>query len=209
MGCHGAFNGMGVASAFAATRADARVLMCAVELSSLHLHYGHDRGRIIANALFADGASAYVIGPDDGTAGAWRIADTTSCMLPDCQDAMTWIIGDHGFEMGLSPAVPALIQLSLRPWLASWLAARGLTIESVRSWAIHPGGPQILDAMETVLGLDHDATAISRAVLAEHGNMSSATIGFILERMIALDCPRPCVALGFGPGLMAEGALLW
>ena len=120
---------------------------------------------------------------------------------------MTWSIGDHGFEMALSPRVPELIGAHLRPWLEGWLASQGLDRKAVRSWAIHPGGPRILDVVEETLGLGPDATRDSRAVLEECGNMSSPTILFILDRLRRRDAPRPCVALGFGPGLAAEAAL--
>jgi predicted naringenin-chalcone synthase len=120
---------------------------------------------------------------------------------------MTWSIGDHGFEMGLSPRVPATIAEHLRPWLERWLAAQGLDLHGVGSWAIHPGGPKILDVVEAALGLPSEATHDSRRVLEECGNMSSPTVLFILDRLRRRDVPRPCVALGFGPGLTAEAAL--
>ena len=82
-----------------------------------------------------------------------------------------------------------------------------LTIEQVGSWAVHPGGPRIVTAVEEALGLDERATTDSRAVLAECGNMSSPTVLFVLERLQRRQAPRPCVALGFGPGLVAEAAL--
>jgi predicted naringenin-chalcone synthase len=120
---------------------------------------------------------------------------------------MTWRIGDRGFEMYLSPSVPGVIKEHLRPWLEAWLAQQGVSIESVGSWAVHPGGPRILSAVEEALGLPRSATAMSREILATFGNMSSPTVLFIIERLQAAGCPRPCVALGFGPGLTAEAAL--
>ena len=121
---------------------------------------------------------------------------------------MTWTIGDHGFEMTLTKQVPKAIAARLRPWMAAWLDGQGMMIEDVASWAIHPGGPRILAAAEEALGLPESATAASRATLAEFGNMSSPTILFILDRLRRESAPRPCVALGFGPGLVAEAALL-
>ena len=93
-------------------------------------------------------------------------------------------------------------------WAEAWLAANGLTVTDVASWAVHPGGPRILSAVEEALGLPRTATAVSREVLAAHGNMSSPTLLFILDRLIATTAPRPCVALGFGPGLTVEALLL-
>ncbi len=121
---------------------------------------------------------------------------------------MTWRVGDHGFTMTLSPRVPELIGERVRPWLAGWLGRYGHTIESVGSWAVHPGGPRILSVFGEAAGLDPRHLSPSSRVLADHGNMSSPTIAFILERLRAAAAPGPCVAIGFGPGLAVEAALL-
>jgi predicted naringenin-chalcone synthase len=99
MGCHGALNGLRAANAYASADPAARVLLVAVELCSIHYHYGDDPEKVVANALFADGAAAIV-----GTAGSdgWAVAATGSCLIPDSADAMGWLIGDHGFEMSLA-----------------------------------------------------------------------------------------------------------
>jgi len=209
MGCHGALNGLRVASALVHADPEARVLLCAVELCSLHFSYGGDHGKVVANALFADGAAALVAGSAaQAPTNAWRLLAAGSCLFPDSEDAMTWRTGDHGFEMTLSPGVPDLITQHLPSWLAAWLIQHGVTIPQVRSWAIHPGGPRILTAATSCLDLPPDATTTSREVLAECGNMSSPTILFILERLYRRTAPRPCVALAFGPGLSVEAALL-
>jgi predicted naringenin-chalcone synthase len=209
MGCHGALNALRVANAFAGSDPAARVLVCATELCSLHYHYGWDPQKIIANAIFADGSAA-VVGAGDASAppSAWRVLASGSCVFPASEDAMTWTVADNGFEMTLAKSVPGLIAAHLRPWLERWLAQRGLNVREIGSWAIHPGGPRILDAVEEALDLDKKRTALARDVFAEHGNMSSPTILFILERMRRQSAPRPCVALGFGPGLTAEAALI-
>jgi predicted naringenin-chalcone synthase len=210
MGCHGAINGLRVAAAFGAADPGAVVLLCAVELTSLHYHYGWDPQRIVANAIFADGAGA-VAGAAAGPqtpAGTWRVRATGSCVVPDSAGAMTWTVGDNGFEMTLSKGVPRLIAEHLRPWLTGWLRGHGVALEEVASWAVHPGGPRILEAVEQSLGLPAEATADARAVFEQYGNMSSPTVLFILERLRRRQAPRPCVALGFGPGLVAEAALL-
>jgi predicted naringenin-chalcone synthase len=208
MGCHGALNGLRVARAFTGAEPDARVLLCAVELCSLHYHYGWDPQKVIANALFADGAAAVVGGPAcSAPPRAWQAAACGSCLIPDSTDAMAWTVSDHGFEMTLSKQVPGLIARHLRPWLQSWLARNDIALSAVGSWAVHPGGPRILEAAEEGLGLPRAATAVSRQVYAEYGNMSSPTVLFILDRLRAADAPRPCVALAFGPGLVAEAAL--
>lgn len=207
MGCHGALNGLRVARGFVESDPSARVLLCAVELCSLHYHYGWNPQQIVANALFADGSAAVVGGAANGNDDAWRIGGTGSCLVPDSEDAMTWRIGNNGFIMSLSSRVPELIGSHLRPWMESWLKQQRLALSDVKSWAVHPGGPRILGSVVKALDLAKDAVDVSREVLRDHGNMSSPTILFILKRLRDANAPRPCVALGFGPGLVAEASL--
>ena len=233
MGCHGALNGLRVANAFATADPAARVLVCAVELCSLHYYYGNQADKLIANAIFADGAAA-VVGCGDLTpqppslrgkgepdseapllsgeglgrgSSRWHLRASGSCIIPESAGDMAWAVGDHGFEMTLSRKVPGLIAGRLQPWLEEWLGDNGLSLADVRSWAVHPGGPKIVSAVEEGLNLPAAALAPSRAVFAEYGNMSSPTVLFILDRLRKANAPRPCVALGFGPGLVAEAAL--
>ena len=204
MGCHGALNGLRVAGAFATADPTARVLLCAVELCSLHYYYGSAADKLLANAIFADGAAAVA---GSSTPGGWSLRSSGSCLIPDSKPDMAWTVGDHGFEMTLSRRVPGLIARHLKPWLETWLGDNGLSLADVKSWAVHPGGPKIISAVEESLVLPPEALAVSRGVLAEYGNMSSPTILFVLDRLRKQHAPRPCVALGFGPGLVAEAAL--
>lgn len=204
MGCHGALNGLRVANAFATADPGARVLVCAAELCSLHYYYGSAADKLIANAIFADGAAAVV---GCAAAGGWTLAASGSCLIPDSAADMAWTVGDRGFEMTLSRRVPGKIAAHLRPWLETWLADHGLTLAGVGSWAVHPGGPKIVSAVEEALALTPEALAPSRTVFRDYGNMSSPTVLFILKRLRDSNAPRPCVALGFGPGLVAEAAL--
>lgn len=220
MGCHGALNGLRAARSFVEADADAVPLLCSVELCTLHFAYGWDPEMLVANALFADGAAAIVgraevNGSSRATAGdgrtgqpGWRHVASGTFLMPDSAEAMTWRIGDHGFRMTLSARVPELIQTHLRSWLTGWLAGNGMELSDISSWAVHPGGPRILDAVETALDLAPEQNAVARSVLREHGNMSSPTILFILDRMRREGARGPCVALAFGPGLAVEVALL-
>ncbi|HUY90225.1 MAG TPA: type III polyketide synthase [Pirellulales bacterium] len=209
MGCHGSINGLRVARALAASDPAALVLLCAVEICSIHYQLQWDPKKFVGNSIFADGAAAIVgLASSEADRSNWRVAATGSRLLPDSSDAMRWTIGDHGFEMELSPRVPELIRQHLRPWFEDWLKRQGLGIADIGSWAVHPGGPRILSAVEETLGLNRAALAVSRQVLADCGNMSSPTVLFILQRLLAQRAPRPCVMLGFGPGLMAEAALI-
>ena len=213
MGCHAALNGLRVAAGFTGADPEACVLLCAVELCSLHLQYGWEGERIVANALFADGAAALVAsreGPAAAipTPGLRRWIASGSFLVPASAEAMSWAIEDHGFVMGLSPQVPDLIAEHLRPWLEGWLAKHHLTLESIGCWAVHPGGPRILSAVTETLNLDPALIEPSRSVLRECGNMSSPTLLFILERLRRRGAPGPCLAMAFGPGLCVEVALL-
>jgi len=208
MGCHGALNGLRVAAALGHSTAPSSVLLCCVELCSIHHQYGADSQQIVANALFSDGAAA-VVGSSASPAGAaWRLVDQSSYLLPDTTDLMSWQIGDNGFSMRLSPQVPDCIRKLLRPWLTQWLARNSLKPDDVQGWAIHPGGPRILAACQEVLEFDDAHLAASREVLANYGNMSSPTVLFILEQLRQRGEHLPCVVLAFGPGLTIETALL-
>ena len=208
MGCHGALNGLRVAHSFGDGSPDHVSLVCSVELCTLHFSYGWDPDMMVANALFADGAAAVVGRSANGSGDEWRVGGMGTFLVPDSRGDMTWRIGDHGFRMTLSARVPEIIQSQLKGWVVHWLAEHGLEVANVASWAVHPGGPRILSSVERALGVDRDHSEVSREVLAEHGNMSSATILFILDRMRRLDAPRPCVALAFGPGLVVEALLI-
>ena len=208
MGCHGALNGLRVARSFMDADPEHVPLVCAVELCTLHFAYGWDPDMLVANALFADGAAAVVGGRPSGSVDSWSVAGTGTLLMPDSGDDMSWRIGDHGFRMTLSARVPGLIAANLRGWMTDWLGAFELTIGDVESWAVHPGGPRILSSVEQALDLSRDQTAVSRDVLSECGNMSSATVLFILDRLRRQKAPRPCVALAFGPGLVVEALLI-
>lgn len=209
MGCHGALNGLKVADSLVRAQPDAVVVVCSVELCTLHFSYGWNPEMMVPNALFADGAAA-VVGrsPAKASPEAWRVASFATLLIPGTSDDMSWRIGDHGFRMTLSARVPDLVEGNVGGWLSGWLAESDLGLEDVASWAVHPGGPRILSAVEAALGLEKERTEVSRAVLAELGNMSSATVLFTLDRLRAQNAPRPCVALALGPGLVAEAVLI-
>jgi predicted naringenin-chalcone synthase len=216
MGCHGALNGMRVARAYAESEPEGCILLVAVELCSLHHQYGWQPDRIVANALFADGAAA-IVGRSSPTrsrhdrsddSSTWKVTANGSHVLPDSEELMNWRIGDHGFEMTLSPRVPDLIRQSLKPWLCEWLHQQGRRLEDVGSWAIHPGGPRILSACGETLNLAPRLLEPSREILARYGNMSSPTVLFILKELIAAQAKRPCVGIAFGPGIAIESMLI-
>ncbi len=200
MGCHGAINGLAVAAAQAQEENAVALVVC-VELCSLHHHYSDRSDQLVANALFADGAAAAVVsaGADSPCLTAF-----SSRIFPGSADEMGWRIGDHGFEMTLSPRTPGLLRDAAPAWITGALAARGLTLDDIGGWAIHPGGPRIVRAVAEGLGLDERAVEPSLSVLREHGNMSSPTVLFVLRRLMERGVPLPHVAAAFGPGLAGE-----
>lgn len=207
MGCHGAVNGLRVADSL--VRADPRAvaLVCSVELCTLHFAYGWSPEMMVPNALFADGAAAVVCRAATGAADRWTLTSSATLLIPDSAGDMSWRIGDHGFRMTLSARVPDLVAAGVGDWLRGWLHESGLEVADVGSWAVHPGGPRILGAVERALGLTKDQTRTSLEILSEFGNMSSATVLFTLDRLRSGGAPGPCVALALGPGLVAEAVL--
>jgi predicted naringenin-chalcone synthase len=136
--------------------------------------------------------------------GGFEVIDVVALTDPTTGDHMTWDVTDLGFRMSLSPKVPDVLAVHLLPAVTELLRRNG--VGSVAGWAVHPGGPRILETVEDVLGLPSDALDASRAVLAEHGNCSSATVLLVLQRLLTVD--GPIVLLAFGPGLTLYAMLL-
>lgn len=216
MGCHAAVNALAVASAFAAADRDACVLLACAEVCTVHFQASARVDRVVANTLFADGAAAAVVSAppaddDGGVQGLFEcpaVARCASAIIPDSVGSMAWHIGDHGFEMTLGADVPDRIAAALPAWVDRELAALGMARHEVGGWAIHPGGPRVIDAVIASLGLPAAAGDASRAVLRRHGNMSSATLLFIMDEMRRAGVPRPWIGLAFGPGLAGEMVIL-
>jgi predicted naringenin-chalcone synthase len=209
MGCHAGLNCLRVASAFASADPTCRVLVCATELCGLHYQYMAQADQMIANALFSDGAGAAIVTGEMDTIEQpqWKFAGEASYVIPGTSELMTWNIDDFGFTMTLSNRIPDVIKREAGPWLRHWLAENGLAVTDIAGWAVHPGGPQILNAFEIAMKLDSSAIEPSRKLLAEKGNMSSASIFFLLKSLRESGECLPCVAVGFGPGLTIEAAL--
>jgi predicted naringenin-chalcone synthase len=209
MGCHGMLNGLRVAAAYVDQDPGACVLLVALEMCSLHHQYGWNPEHIVANALFADGAAALVgVAGEPSSPNHLRVVASGTDIIADSEDAMSWRIGNNGFVMTLSQRIPELIAWNIRAYLEGWLSGLGLDLGDVGSWAVHPGGPRILSAFGEATRLDHARLKVSHEILARYGNMSSPTVFFIIDRMRQIGAPRPIVALGFGPGLVVESALL-
>jgi predicted naringenin-chalcone synthase len=204
MGCYAAIPGMAAAGDFVAARSRPAVLLwCA--LTRLHVQPAQpDVGQVVAHALFSDAAAAVVLEP--GASRGRRLAGVVARTDPSTADHMTWDVTDLGFRMGLSPRVPDVLARHVGDVVAQLLDEAGLRVADVAGWAVHPGGPRILDVVRDQLGLDEAQLAASRRVLAEHGNCSSATVLLVLEELGDVD--GPVVAMAFGPGLTLYAALL-
>lgn len=210
MGCYGAFPALRVAQGFCRADPEAVVLVVCVELCTLHLDPQVSLDSLLSTALFADGAGAVVVSarrPDHGTGYALERFATS---LSEDDDEMAWTIGDRGFRMRLSGAIPNLVHAGVAAALERLWREGGGTDEPSSHWAVHPGGPAVLDRVEDAMGLPPDSLAVSRSVLADYGNMSSATILFILERLRAQHDGegQSLTALAFGPGITIESAVL-
>ena len=213
MGCYAAFPALKMAKAFCAEDPNAVVLVVCVELCSLHLEPSEDIDDIIATSVFADGASGAIVSAKPGPSGAktLRLDFLESVVAPDSEGDMAWTIGDKGFDMVLSTYVPRILEAHVDEIVDDLLQKGGTKRSEISHWAIHPGGRAILDKVESGLSLPARALDPSRKVLREHGNMSSATIFFVLKQFQDaenMDSGAKMIAMAFGPGLTVESALM-
>lgn len=196
MGCYAAINALKLARHIVRSEPKAGVLMLNLELCTLHFQETQQLEQVLSFLVFADGAAASLItAREQGLA----LDGFQAVMVPDTRELITWKIRGLGFDMLLSGKVPAELGRALHE--GALMAGR----EQIDLWAVHPGGRSILDAVESGLELPGDALAASREVLSNFGNMSSATVMFVLKRIMeqARSGQRGC-AMSFGPGLTAE-----
>lgn len=200
MGCCAAVPALRAAQAIVLADPAARVLVVTVELCTLHLQESTNLEGALSFLLFGDGAAAALVTAEpEGLC----LGDFVSTVIPGTADHITWHIGDQGFLMQLSGQVPGAILRALRD--APQAVLRGEAREEIQLWAVHGGGRSVLDAVQAGLGLPAAALAPSRAVLAAQGNMSSATVMFVLAGMLRNAAPgQTGLAMAFGPGMVAE-----
>jgi len=230
MGCYGAFPALRAARDTCLADPDAVVLVVCVELCTLHLRSSDDPDAIIASSVFADGAASAVVTARPAPAGETVLdLDVLETVLtPVGEDDMAWSIGDQGFDMVLSSYVPHIVEENIDDALLPLLAEEGLGVPDVARWAVHPGGRSILDRVQQRLSLADEQMEPSRTVLREQGNMSSATVLFILREHLRASgsggsadggstrggsadgaaAPERVCAMAFGPGLTVETGLM-
>lgn len=200
MGCNAALNALKQARHIVRSEPSATVLVVNLELCTLHLQEAEDLEQVLSFLVFADGCAASLI---SAKPSGIEMQSFRSCILPDSSDQITWRIGDSGFDMLLSGQVPASIANGLPQSIDSILEGR--LMEEIQYWAIHPGGRVILDAVQKVLALHEKALDSSRNILRLFGNMSSATIMFVLQDMMRQNALSGYgCAMAFGPGVTVE-----
>ncbi len=212
MGCYAALPALRMARQFCIARPEAVVLVVCLELCSLHMQMRTNTDSILGNALFSDGAAAAIVSAQSpaGDRPALALDGFMSALAPEGHGEMAWEIGDQGFNLVLSSYVPDVIAANIGRIVRDLLVPRGLSPEDIDLWAVHPGGKAILDKFEQSMNLKADQIEVPRAILRDYGNMSSATILFVLQRMLseATASPRTIAAMAFGPGLTIECGLL-
>ena len=216
MGCYAAFPALRAAKSFCEADPDAVVLVVCAELCSLHVRTSNDPDTIMGSALFADGAAAAVISARDFPDGTplLQLDHFETVLTPVGEESMAWNIGDEGFEMVLGNYVPHIIDDhiigALEPLLSRDVSLRGLPYRDITHWAIHPGGRSILDKVQSRLELTDEQLVPARETLRNYGNMSSATVLFVLKHIAGLppqDGDERICSMAFGPGLTVETAM--
>lgn len=213
MGCYAALPALKAAADSVAARGKTAVVLC-VELTSLHIQpyaddLARDKEQMVSHALFADAAAAVVLSPTDEHSVHQQVVGFESVTDHDSSTMMSWEVTDLGFRMGLSPEVPKTLSTHVGPLLERLLEPSGLSIADVSGWAVHPGGPEILTAVQNTLGLGEPEMSPSWKILENYGNCSSATVLLILQRLLTEPgSTGPLVITAFGPGLSAHAALL-
>ncbi len=203
MGCYAAINALKLSRHIVRSEPKACVLLLSLELCTLHLQETDDLEQVLSFLVFGDGCAASLVTADPV---GFALERFHAVLVPETGGLITWRIRELGFDMFLSGQVPGAIGNGLK--IAGDEILEGRKPSDFDIWAIHPGGRSVLDAVETALSLGPKALWASRDVLERYGNMSSATIMFVLKRLLG-EAPRSGLgcAMAFGPGLTAETML--
>lgn len=212
MGCYAVIPALKMADQLCRANPKANVLIVSAELCTLHFQADSKTDSMISASVFADGAAgALVNSRKPSESPAFQIDSFASVITDEGAEDMAWSIGDQGFDMVLSSYVPQLLSESLDPFLSPLFERLNLSKDEIDLWGIHPGGRAILDSVENKLNLPDQALSASRKILSDYGNMSSATILFVLKQLLETKesaTLKKTLAMAFGPGLTIESALL-
>jgi len=209
MGCFAAFPAMKMARAFCDSQPGAKVLVICLELCSIHLQASEASDHLISASVFADGAAGMIVSSDAPKEG-YKLERFSTAIAEQSEEDMAWTIGDTGFEMVLSTYVPDIIESNLTKSLQPLFDDYQQKPANIRHWAIHPGGRAILDKVQQSFNLRDEQLASSQKVLANFGNMSSATILFVLSDLLnrpTNEENETVLSMAFGPGLTIESGL--
>jgi len=203
MGCYAAINALKLARHIVRSEPSARVLIVNLELCTLHLKETSDVEQVLSSFIFGDGCASSLVSADPvGTA----LDRFHAVLVPGTRDFITWNIRDFGFDMVLSGQVPAAIHDAMHDHRGEILD--GAAVDSIDLWAVHPGGRTVLDAVERAFALAPSALSASREILRRYGNMSSATVMFVIAELLRSSARgQTGCAMAFGPGLTAETML--
>jgi alkylresorcinol/alkylpyrone synthase len=203
VGCAGGATGLGLAAKLAAAQPGAKVLVVCVELCSLAFNLDQaSKADIVSTAIFGDGAAACVLAT--GEAGFATVTGQAEHTWPNTLDIMGWRVDASNLAVVLARAVPPFVRREIRPVVDRMLAAQEMTVEDVDRFVCHPGGMKVVEALEAALDLGQGTLDHERGVLADHGNMSSPTVLFILDRVRRAGLPRRSMLTALGPGFTAS-----
>ncbi|NGP78128.1 type III polyketide synthase [Balneolaceae bacterium YR4-1] len=210
MGCFAAFPALKMAKSFCESDPDAKVMVICLELCSIHLQDSEETDNLISASVFADGASGVLVSSSPPEQGGYRLEQFAGSVAKDSEKDMAWTIGDTGFDMVLSTYVPEIIESNLEQSVLPLFKNFDQELKEIDFWAIHPGGRAILDKIEKSFSLRTEQLEASRQVLNTYGNMSSATIFFVLKYLLEEQAAKDdsILAMAFGPGLTIESGLL-
>lgn len=212
MGCYGAFNGIKMAHGICKADPSAIVLLVSVELCTIHFQKKRTVDSFVSSALFADGCAAAIIQTNPAANKFLQLEHFHCDLIPQSDLEMTWDIGSQGFDIILSSYVPKLIGSGIAKFVQQLLAKAALQIDDITHFAIHPGSKKILETCEVALGISREDNRYSYEILRQYGNMSSATVLFILKKILetvsSADNKSNIFSCAFGPGLTLESMLL-
>lgn len=203
MGCYAAIHALKMADAICKTEHDAKVMIVCTELCTLHFQKNPSPDNITSTLLFADGSSAALVVHDSHPQAGLRLHSFYSEVVPKGKRDMAWELSSSGFLMTLSGYIPDLIREDFDNLVSRALKHAELTKQDISHWCIHPGGKRIVDTIRHSLALPDDALTHSYDVLKNYGNMSSATILFVLQQLMKKDKGK-IFGAAFGPGLTME-----
>ncbi|SFG76161.1 Predicted naringenin-chalcone synthase [Pontibacter chinhatensis] len=212
MGCYAAFNAIKLADSICRANPEAKVILVCTEICTIHFQKNPEQDHLVSNALFGDGAAAVLMQGQPCRQVSLELQSFHCDLAPAGKRDMAWHIGDTGFEMTLSSYVPDLIKNGIRQLTERLLQGLKTTLSEIKLFAIHPGGRRILEVIEQELGMTAHDNRFAYRVLRDFGNMSSATVLFVLKELMQTLTPQekdePVLSFAFGPGLTLESMLL-